>query len=74
MSDDVKPDPMAPSDTGTKEALAQDAQKKGRDAGPMPTPEEEAAAERGAAQAPDISEEYKEQVERGADVEGEGQI
>jgi hypothetical protein len=37
-----------------------------------PTPEEEAAAERGAAEAPDVSDSYKEQAERGADHPGEG--
>lgn len=39
-----------------------------------PTPEEEAAAERAAENAPDIEEEYKESVERGANVEGEGKV
>jgi hypothetical protein len=44
----------------------------GVDADREPTPEEEAAAERGAAQAPDVSESYKEQAERGANHPGEG--
>lgn len=39
-----------------------------------PTPEEEAAAERAAESAPDVEEEYKESVERGANQEGEGKI
>jgi hypothetical protein len=37
-----------------------------------PTPEEEAAAERGAEQVPDVSDSYKEQAERGANHPGEG--
>lgn len=39
-----------------------------------PTPEEEAAAERAAEQAPDIEEPYREMTERGAHQEGEGKI
>lgn len=39
-----------------------------------PTPEEEAAAERAAADAPDIEEEYRDMTERGAHQEGEGKI
>ena len=74
MSEAVTPDPLAPTDPRTKEALASDAAKAGRDAGQMPTPDEEAAAEKAAADAPDISDEYREQVQRGAAVEGEGSI
>ena len=44
----------------------------GADPDRMPTPDEEAAAERGAAEAPDVSEAYKEQAERGANHPGEG--
>lgn len=40
----------------------------------MPTEEEAEAAERGAAQAPDVSDAYKEQAERGANVAGEGRV
>lgn len=40
----------------------------------QPTEEEEAAAERAAETAPDIEDEYKESVERGANQEGEGKI
>jgi hypothetical protein len=40
----------------------------------MPTPDEEAAAERAAATAPDVSGSYQEMAEIGADVRGEGQI
>ena len=39
-----------------------------------PTPEEEAAAERAAENAPDIEEEYRDMTERGAHQEGEGKI
>jgi hypothetical protein len=39
-----------------------------------PTPEEEAAAERGAEQVPDVSDSYKEQAERGANAKGEGRV
>jgi len=39
-----------------------------------PTPEEEAAAERAAEQAPDIEEPYRDMTERGAHQEGEGRI
>jgi hypothetical protein len=38
----------------------------------MPTDAEAEAAERGAEQAPDVSESYKEQAERGANHPGEG--
>lgn len=40
----------------------------------MPTPDEEAAAERAPDLDPSVAESYKEQAERGAGVEGEGQI
>lgn len=40
----------------------------------MPTPDEEAAAERAAQTAPDVSEPYTEMAERGANSQGEGQI
>ncbi len=39
-----------------------------------PSEDEEAAAERGAAQAHDVSDPYEEALHRGADVKGEGQI
>ena len=39
-----------------------------------PTPEEEAAAERAAEQAPDIEEEYRDMTEKGAHAKGEGAI
>src|SRR2546421_315513 len=40
----------------------------------MPTPEQEEMAERGAHQAPDVSEEFREAAERGASAQGEGRI
>ena len=40
----------------------------------MPTGEEEAAAERAAAEQPDIEAEYRDMTEKGAHAEGEGQI
>ena len=39
----------------------------------MPTPEEEAAADRNQLD-PDVAEAYEEAIERGADVKGEGEI
>lgn len=39
----------------------------------MPTPEEEAAAERNQLD-PDVAEAYEEAIERGANVKGEGEI
>jgi len=39
-----------------------------------PTPEEEEAAERGSTLPPESAQAYKEAIERGANVEGEGQI
>jgi len=44
------------------------------DPGRMPSPEEEAAAERAAEQAPDVEEPYREMTERGAHQDGEGKI
>jgi hypothetical protein len=58
-------------DDDTREAEAATATP---DPGRGPTPDEEEAAERGAEQAPDVSEPYKDQVERGANAKGEGQI
>ena len=39
-----------------------------------PTPDEEAAAERAAEQAPDIEETYRDMTEKGAHQKGEGAI
>jgi hypothetical protein len=65
------PDPTAPE---TKEAEHHEAQvTSGADR--PPTPEEEQAAERVAAEVPDeAAEHYKEMAERGANVKGEGAI
>lgn len=39
-----------------------------------PTPDEEAAAERGAETAPDIEDDYRDMTEKGAHQEGEGKV
>ena len=44
------------------------------DPGRMPTDDEEAAAEKAAAEAPDVSEPYEDMTRRGAETEGEGRI
>ena len=44
------------------------------DAGPGPTPEEEAAAERAAPVSDETREAYRDMVDKGANVKGEGQI
>ena len=71
---DLSPDPMAPSDPATQAALKIDEQVTGAAAGRGPTPEEEAAAERGAATAPDVSEAYEQALITGTNVKGEGKI
>jgi hypothetical protein len=70
VPDDTKP--TRPSQT-TREAEAADAQ---IHATPddMPTPEEEAAAERAPAESPDVAENYEEAMERGARQKGEGRL
>jgi hypothetical protein len=40
----------------------------------MPTPEEEAAAERAPDLDPEVAENYRKAAERGANIEGEGKI
>jgi hypothetical protein len=64
--------PTRPSDT-TREAEAADAQVH---AAPddMPTPEDEAAAERAPAESPEVAENYEEAMERGARQKGEGRL
>ena len=42
--------------------------------GPEPTPEEERAAERAAPADPEVAEAYKDQLEMGAALEGEGAV
>jgi hypothetical protein len=60
-------------DAATRAADAVDARQT-PDGGPEPTAEEEAAAERAAPADPDVAEAYREQVERGAALEGEGTV
>ena len=60
-------------DEQTREAEATEAAT-GPKADRAPTPEEAEAAERGAAEAPDVSDAYKEQAERGANHPGEGRV
>ena len=66
--------PENPDDTTpeTVEADEVDAQSS-HGAGKMPTPEEEAAADKQTTD-PKVAEAYQESLERGANVEGEGQI
>ena len=45
-----------------------------KDAGSMPTAEEEAAAERAAKDQPDVEETYRDMTEKGAHSKGEGSI
>ena len=40
----------------------------------MPSPEDEEAAERAPAESPEVSENYREAIERGARQEGEGRL
>jgi hypothetical protein len=56
----------------TRDAEARDA-KREKGAGKMPTPEEEAAADR-AERSPEAEEHYREYLEKAADVQGEGRI
>ncbi|MFL6205702.1 MAG: hypothetical protein ACJ739_10165 [Acidimicrobiales bacterium] len=68
-------DRLAPATTPDKDAIREDrkAVDQGHDADREPSPEEEAAAERGAsATDPDSATHYKEMLERGAAQEGEG--
>lgn len=65
--------PKREIDAATKAADAVDA-RQAPDAGPEPTPEEEQAAERAAPADPEVAETYKEQMERGAALEGEGAV
>jgi len=70
VADDTKP--TRPSGT-TREAEEADAQVH---ATPdrLPTPEEEAAAERAGAESPEVDENYEEAMERGARQKGEGRL
>ncbi len=57
----------------TRAAEADDEQRKTA-AGDGPTPEEEAAADRTASSGEKVADDYKESIERGANVKGEGEI
>ena len=65
-------DESRPTDK-TREAEADDA-KVHAEADDMPTPEEEAAAERAGGPDEEVSEHYKEMTERGAHQKGEGRL
>ena len=68
-------DRLAPPTTPDKDAIQEDrkAMEQEHTADRAPTPEEEAAAERGAAQTdPEAAEHYEEMLERGASQQGEG--
>lgn len=67
------PDPDPELDAATKAADAVDAYQR-PSGGPEPTPEEEAAAEEAAPVDPEVAETYKDQLERGAAIEGEGAV
>ncbi len=70
MANDAKP--TRPSGT-TRDAEAADAQVH---ASPddLPTPEEEAAAERAGPPGKDVSDSYEDAMERGANQQGEGRL
>ena len=67
-------DRLAPPTIPDRESIKEDRAALGDDHGAdrMPTPEEEAAAERAPDLDPDTAESYKEALERGAAQEGEG--
>jgi hypothetical protein len=71
---DPSPHPTTPSDPASRQASWSDEQVAGRDPGRAPTPEEDAAAERGAARAPDVSEVDEHARTTGAHAQGEGEI
>jgi hypothetical protein len=71
MNDDAAH--TTPTDV-TREAERLDANQK-RAAGPEPTPEEDAAAERGKKElTPEAAENYEEYLKKAANVQGEGQV
>jgi len=65
-------DDLAKVTAATREAERREAQMPA-DAGPMPTPEEEAAAEQNTVD-PAVAEAEKEATERGANQKGEGRL
>jgi hypothetical protein len=67
-----EPNPTRPSDT-TQSAEEDDARVHSAP-DRMPTPDEEAAAERAGESRPEVAEQYEEAMERGAEQEGEGRL
>ena len=67
-------DRLAPPTTPDKDSIKEDRAALDADHAPdrMPTPEEEAAAERAPDLDPEVAESYKDAMERGAAQEGEG--
>ena len=65
MSDQSQP---SGTDADTDKSIGE------KDPGPMPTAEEEAAAERAAEDQPDIEDTYKDMTDKGAHAKGEGSI
>lgn len=67
------PDPDKNVTDKTRAAEAED-ETRTTDPGDGPTPSEEAAADRSASSGEKIADDYKESLERGANVKGEGEI
>jgi len=67
-----EPQPTRPSDT-TQSAEEDDARVHSAP-DRMPTPDEEAAAERAGTPRPEVAEQYEDAMERGAKEEGEGRL
>lgn len=67
-------DRLAPPTTPDQDTIKEDreALQEAHDADRMPTPEEEAAAERSGPVDPEVADSYKDALERGASQEGEG--
>ena len=67
---------IAPPTTPDRDSIAEDRKdaNAAHEADRPPTEEEEAAAERSGPVDPHVAESYKEANERGANIEGEGQI
>jgi hypothetical protein len=65
------PDDLISDDTRAEEERDAAAS---HDAGDMPTPEEEAAAKKNVPVDDKVKDAYKEQMQRGANVQGEGEI
>jgi hypothetical protein len=60
--------------TDETRAAEADDEKRTAAAGDGPTPEEDAAADRTASSGAKVADDYKESIERGANVKGEGEI